>query len=486
MTLRAMVRARPVSPSLPAGMRRFYRAGVMMQTVPLLLIAAALIASRASLAASPAAGPSGEVVCPMDHAVELVLPDGVTVTLEPGTRGHWFPRTRLPSETNGWAVGYHFALTDGEIGVRMPAGARGSHAFLVSTPQGTLTDWRGKLHVSTHGETSAAAIYEGALVVGSNGIGFAVYDGAGILMRKGINPDKSRHIPDAPQWVGGVARSSFMVAPAETHPIVRLAWGAVAGAAGYRVLIAADPAMSRVLEVATTTETSFDLVERPPDTRYWTEVRAVGSEGIVGEWSAPRPVRVVHYALPDGAFVARDGAVVLRPGESIALSGADGIEVSFTTTMQGFPSAPVPLYWSKVGAALALPDDPDVVDRLVHLRDPGIGLETSLRLARRQLRADIQLSPKNAHTGDPLDVRALVWDPSGRIDGATADVSLKVMQEIDPVAVAWQRTGNVWMTHLPQRARSGPTVVRVVATDDRGIEIGRGFLELEGTPMSGR
>jgi hypothetical protein len=183
--------------------------------------------------------------------------------------------------------------------------------------------------------------------------------------------------------------------------------------------------------------------------------------------------------------VARDGAVVLRPGEFIALSDAEGIEVSYTTTMLGFPSAPVPLYWSKVGAALGLPDDADVVDRLVHIRAPGIGLETSLRLARRQLRADIQLSPKNAHTGDPLDVRALVWDPSGRIDGATADISWKVMQEIDPLAVTWQRTGNVWTTHLPQRARSGPTVVRVVASDDHGVEIGRGFLELEGSSIRG-
>jgi hypothetical protein len=449
-----------------------------MQTLPLLVIAGALVAPHASIAASRPADPSGEVAAPPDHAVDLTLPDGVTVTLEAGTRGRWFPRSKLPSENNKWVIGYHLVLSDGEIEVRMPPGPRGSHAFLVATPQGTLTDWRGKLHVNTHGATSAAAIYEGALVVGSNGIGFPVYDGAGIVMRKGTNPDKWQHIPDAPQWTGDAAATSLVLAPTEAHANVKLAWTSVRGAASYRILVAGDSDMSQVLEVATTSETSFELVERPPATRYWAQVRAVGSEGIVGEWSTPRSLRVVHYAAPEGAFVARDGALVLRPHEFVTLSGADGVEVSFTRP--GRSSAAVPLYWSKLGGPLTLPDDPDAPERIVHLRDPGMTGETMLRLARRQLRADIELFPKDARTGDPINVRALVWDPSGRVDGANENVSLKATVEIDPIAVAWQRKGNAWTAHIPARATGGPSVIRVVATDDRGTEIGRGFLELAG------
>jgi hypothetical protein len=454
-----------------------------MQTALLMLIAGALVAPHASIAAGSTV-PVGEIASPADRAVDLVLPDGVTVTLEPGTRGRWLPRARLPSETNSWALGYHLVLTEGEIEVQMPPGPRGRHAFLVATPQGTLTDWRGKLHVSTHGETSAAAIYEGALVVGSNGIGFAVYDGAGIVMRKGLNPDKSRPIPAAPQWAGDPAAGSFVVAPAETRTAVKLAWKPVRGAASYRVVIAADPRMSRVIEVATTAETSFEMMERPPATRYWAQVRAVGPEGIVGEGSSPRPLRVLHYLTPAGAFVARDGPVVLRPGETVSLSGADGVEQSYTTS--GAPSVSVPLYWSKVDGAFGLPDDPEVPERVVHLRDPGVAGETILRLARRQLRADIELTPKDARAGDPIDVRAVVWDPSGRIDGENEGVSLKTTLDIDPLVVAWQRAGNVWTAHIPRRALTGPTVIRVVATDDRGTEIGRGFLELEGATASRR
>jgi hypothetical protein len=170
---------------------------------------------------------------------------------------------------------------------------------------------------------------------------------------------------------------------------------------------------------------------------------------------------------------------VLRPHEVVSLSDPDGVELSYTTS--DLPSASAPLYWSKVGGSLGLPDDPDLPERLVHLRDPSVPGETTLRLARRQLRADIELSPKNARTGDPVDVRALVWDPSGRIDGANAQVTLKATLDIDPIVVNWQRTGNAWTAHVPARALGGPTVIRVVANDDRGTEIGRGFLELEGT-----
>ena len=165
--------------------------------------------------------------------------------------------------------------------------------------------------------------------------------------------------------------------------------------------------MTNVLAEATTTETNFVMVEHETVGRYWVQVRAVGKEGIVGECSAPRPLRVVHYATPNGAVVARDGAIVLRSHEGVMLSGADGIEVSYTRPRAGGDVAPV--YWSKLWGPLALPNDDSVTERVAHLRDPGIAGEGSVRLARRQLRADIELFPKDARAGDLIDVRALVW-----------------------------------------------------------------------------
>ncbi|WP_198096871.1 hypothetical protein, partial [Clostridioides difficile] len=73
-------------------------------------------------------------------------------------------------------------------------------AFLVSSKAGTLTGWRGSVHVMVHDDTTAAAIYEGALVVGSNGVGFPVYDATAVTIRKGAVPEKSHGIPKAPAW----------------------------------------------------------------------------------------------------------------------------------------------------------------------------------------------------------------------------------------------------------------------------------------------
>src|ERR1700722_1310325 len=198
-----------------------------------------------------------------EQPLEMTLPDGVTIELDPGAMVHWLSGTKLPSEINKWTHGYHLVLEEGELEVRMPPAPKGSHAFLVSTQAGTLTDWRGHLHVMVHGNTSAAAIYEGALVVGTNGQGFPVYDGAGILIRKGIDPEKSHVIPAPPEWVGG--SGGLAVIPARSHASMSFAWSPVPAAANYRIEIAKDRTMVRVVSRATTTEPHFTTPEPGPE-----------------------------------------------------------------------------------------------------------------------------------------------------------------------------------------------------------------------------
>jgi hypothetical protein len=433
--------------------------------------------------------PAGDVQAPADRTLTVTLPDGVAVTLEPGTHGLWLPRSKLPSETNGWAQGYHLVLVEGELDVRMPDAPKGSHAFLVQTRAGTLTDWRGKLHVMVHDDKTTAAIYQGALVVGSNGMGFPVYDGAGILMRKGINPDKSRGIPAAPAWDGEHGAPSLLVEAEGTKGNVGVSWGAVPGAASYRVAIAHDPAMSGVVEMATTTDTTYAMVERSAgtagtagNTGFWAQVRAIGPEGIVGEWSAPRAMRVVHYTLPDGATVARDGSIVLPARGSLNLTDADGLEVAYGTSVG---RSPVPLYWSKLAGALRLPDDADM--RVVHLRDPSLGQETSVTLAKRALRVNVDMTPRDPPRGTPIDVRATAWDPTRRLDPAQEKITLEATLDLDPIPVAWRQEGSTWTARITPRPTFRPTVVRVVARDAFGLEIGRGFVEIgDASTASGR
>jgi uncharacterized protein YaiE (UPF0345 family) len=411
-----------------------------------------------------------------EHPLEMTLPDGVTITLEPGSLAYLMPAAKLPSETNTWTRGYHLVLQDGELEVRMPPGPKGSHAFLVSTSAGTLTDWRGQLHVMVHREMTAAGIYEGALVVGSNGQGFPVYDGAGILMRKGIDPDKTRGIPAAPEW----ERSTSLALVAEqARATLDMGWATVEGAASYRVEVATDPGMDDAVLRVATTDAHYSPPEPSPGGRYWARVRAVGAEGIVGEWSTPRPLRVLRYKLPERAFVARDGAVVLPDGASLELSDHNGIQAAYENASRLARRIQLPLYWTGLTGPLRLTTEEPV--RIVHLRDTELGGEASLLLARRQLRAEVDLTPKNARwPTDPIDARIVVEDPSGRIDVANEPVTVEAMLDLTPLPVAWQRHANVWIGRIPPRPAMQPCVVRVVVKDDRGSEIGRGFVEIEG------
>ena len=92
-----------------------------------------------------------------------------------------------------------------------------------------------------HEDKTTAAIYEGALVVGSNGQGFPVYDGAGILMRRAIDPDKSRAAsPRRRPWDATRGAPSLLLEPRAPRQRGRVAWKPVPGAASYRVAIAQD------------------------------------------------------------------------------------------------------------------------------------------------------------------------------------------------------------------------------------------------------
>jgi hypothetical protein len=417
-----------------------------------------------------------------DQPLEMTLPDGVTVTLEPNALARWMPGGKLPSETNRWTHGYHLLLEDGELEVRMPPTAKGSHAFLVSTSAGTLTDWRGQLHVRVHKDATAAAIYEGALVVGSNGQGFPVYDGAGILMRRGVNPDKTRGIPASPSWDS--ASGGLSLGPADAEPEVALAWSPVANAAEYRVEVALDRTMVRVVQRATTHDPHFRATVPAGVNRTWVHVRAVGSEGIVGAWSPARAIRAARYTLPDGAFVARDGVLVVPSDATVAIRNGDGLEVAYENVTGSGRGFAVPLYWGKLSGPLHLADEAPV--RIAHIRDPAIGAEARLVLARRQLVADVAIGPPKARwPGDPVDVRVDVRDPSGRIDATGEAVSVGATLDLTPLDVAWEHHGASWRARIMPRLIGSSSIVRVVVRDARGGEIGSGFLELASVGVAG-
>ena len=409
--------------------------------------------------------------------LELKFPDGVEVTMEPGATAVFRGRGRLPTEHNGWYAGFHVEQRAGEIDVRIPTQPPAERAFLVSSKAGTLTGWRGSVHVVVHDDTTAAAIYEGALVVGSNGVGFPVYDATAVTIRKGSMPEKSMGIPATPTWATGTPAGTTpplaLVRANEKAPL-GFAWSPVQGATAYRVEVSTDPVMVNVIQRATTDKTSFTVGEVPAGGRYWVRVRAVVGDGIVGGWSKPRALRVVRLTYPPNAVVANDGTVILGESTGIALGETDGIEVAYEQV--GGPR--VPLAWIKAPSELRLGAHGS---RLVHIRDATLGVETQLVLGRREMRAKIDLCPKRARwPEDPVTIKVTVSDPSARIDPSTEMLTFETTVNLESVTVAWHHAGATWWATLPPRPPPGPWVVRVTARDASGTVIGEGGLEVDG------
>ena len=453
-----------------------YVAGVLMALAP-----ATAFSAPPPPPPPPPPAPTGDVLVPADQVLTTALPDGVVVTFEPGSSARWGGAGKLASETAKWTRGFHIELTDGEIDVTMPVAAKGERAFLVTTRAGTLTDWRGRMHVTARGDATAVAVYEGAVVVGSNKQSFPVGDATAIVLHKGGDVDKSRALPAVPSWDGaGAGPPSFAVVAEGAGAMLGISWAPSTGASSYRVQIASDAAMTTIVQRAAVGDPRFGIPAPAAGVHYWAQVRAIGAEGLVGAWSAPRALRVLHYRLPSGGFIARDGVAVLPEGTSLALADADGVEIAYENVRPGAPPAPPVLYWAKLGGPLHLADDAPL--RIAHLRDPALGVETRVALARRQLRADVDLQPRKARAGDSIDVRAVVWDPSGRVDISSENVTLEAMADLDPLPVAWQHTTadarSVWTGRIGPRRDKGPSVVRVVVKDSIGQEIGRGFVEI--------
>jgi hypothetical protein len=334
--------------------------------------------------------------------------------------------------------------------------------------------------VFVHDDTTAAAIYEGALVVGSNGVGFPVYDATAVTIRKGAIPEKSHGIPGTPSWPATTP-------PGTTPPLALVrsgqkaqlgfAWTPVQGATAYRVEVSTDAVMVNVVKRETTTQTTFSVGEVPAGGRFWVRVRAIVGDGIVGGWSKPRPLRVLRLTYPERAIATSDGAVILPEDEALGLADAEGIEVAYEPT----DGPKGPLAWTKAPTALRLGP---TGGRIVHVRDATLGVETRLVLGRRELRARVEMCPKRARwPEDTLTIRATVSDPSARIDASNEALTFETTVNLEPIAVTWHHVGTTWWATVPPRAPPGPWVVRVTARDSAGNEIGWGGLEVEGKRM---
>ena len=368
-------------------------------------------------------------------------------------------------------------LSSGELDLD-PAHDRASDlGIVVMLPGGrSVALWRGAANVALHGDTAAAALYEGMAIAGSSASKWKpLVSGTGVILAPKANP-VTRPSPAVPRR--GRTRPVLRLAP---FAIVRgdervplgAAWSAALGGASYRVEVTPADGTAGPLLIATTENPSFKTEPLGPGS-YFMRVRAISAEGIAGQPSSPKPLRIAKLTLPPLATAAAHGAVVIAGSQSVMLDDPRDIEVA--TASEYDPTAAP--RWVPATAELALGSSSRRVLRIRHIPSQ---VETELTLVRRQLRAHISFTPTPARWPDsPIDVVVKVEDPSGYIDPAHEPLSIDARVDLDKLALDWKHAGDTWTARIPVRSPPGPWVVRVNVQDKAGVAIGGSLIDVDG------
>jgi hypothetical protein len=244
-----------------------------------------------------------------------------------------------------------------------------------------------------------------------------------------------------------------------------LSWPASAGTNGYRVEFRDEKGRLVASRETHATTLEAGAVHLSPG-KYSARVVGLDPSGLDGAHPVERTMRVVGVTVPERGFVDADGALHFPAGRSVALSRADGVEVTYGSGNY-FVQAPKSLELTR--------GEP----RLVRFRVAGDASESSLWLLPHVVRARVEFGPATpTWPHDSLEIRVHVDDPKGASGPNGVEVHPKVLLGVDPVAVDFVRDGNVLRGVLPPQAGNGPWVVRVEVQDQTGTELGRDFIEV--------
>jgi hypothetical protein len=246
--------------------------------------------------------------------------------------------------------------------------------------------------------------------------------------------------------------------PASTN----LSWPAVAGAFGYDVLVtkrgSGDVTLRRTVERP---EIAFQL----PPGRYDAQVRSRSAFGFHGASTPAHPLRVVAVDLPPGASYGK-GVVRLGVSQRLHVLDTEGLEATYDDASD-FVQLP-----GSVGLIRRRPT-------LLRLREQGSREQLTLRLEPRLRSASVELGPK--HATWPRDrVTVTIRDRNGG-EEAPPKLNPRVLLNVSPVQVQWERRDNTWIGVVPRPVSAGPWVVRVEVEDEYGELLARDHLEVAGS-----
>jgi hypothetical protein len=415
-----------------------------------------------------------ELMCEQGCSVRTA--DGSVLNLAEGAHIAIGQMMFVPLGGGPAALGRRFELREGSISVLVSNDTRRPHTVIIGGPNDTNAALRPGLSQvvvsSEQGDrfgiacvTGSARIKKGKQVLPlQTGQATAITDADAALVAKPLG--SAPLIRTAQATMGELQPLAVALSSAGARP--GLEWVSVPGASRYEIDISSDPSFRSLADVARVDgKTTRYLTKNLTHGTYWGRVISFDEAGLASLPSEPTQLRVVTVSVPDnGAVDAARGAVVAPTGAVMGISDSETLEMA----KEGG-------YFSAAPSDITVDSEP----RVVRLRRKGdFGHETRFVVEPRGLRADIKLTPFYARwPSDGVDVSVMLRDPTGRVDPLTVEPQLEVLVGLEPIAVEWKREGTLLTAHIEPRAPTGPAVVRVIAKDHDGAQLGRNFLEIE-------
>jgi len=427
------------------------------------------IAVVIALAASPTtaqAGPAERVLSAEQQEQSVSLSGGVSLELAPMTRLQRMPGTELVLSASGQRVSTHVLLLEqGRVQVTLaPSGQGPGRAVMVRTAGSQIAVVKsGRAVVMLKDGGLVVANLEGETLTGSTqGLKPLA---AGVILLTATKTRGARTVTrlPAPAFQPG-PRLAIWIGD-RVQPI-RLRWDGIPGANGYRVEIrAADgTAAPRTIRLDEPEAVLGDASLAAGD--HLVTVRAVDEFGLDGAASYGERIAMTSVLLPNGAYVDERGRMRMAPGQTMAFSRSEALEISRAGVF----------HWLPAPGSIGM-DQVAVTRMFVRAKGSSIGIP--FELAPREIVADVQMAPgKPVWPRDPVRITVRVRDETGRTPAWVQPIA-SVTLGLKPVSTVWERKGDVMKAVIPGQAGSGPVVVRVEVRDQFGLFLGRNFLEID-------
>lgn len=392
----------------------------------------------------------------------IVLADGSHVRLSGGSVVQLLPPTRLELGS-GNVRGQVVRLVKGVCDVTVSEAADAPSPVLVrGSRQMSALVKSGSTTVRAGAGTLSVANLRGEALATSGDDWLQVPAGNGRSLRAGGGKGTLRPLMEAPT-PGGGRRFALAIDGAQADPL-ELSWGRVHGAKGYEVLVERLDRAS-VSHFALGRDVTSIALPSLGAGAFRANVRAIGDDDLPSQWASPVALTCLGVALPSGAYVTPSGSIQLPERHALKFLDVDGLEVGVGESFLSPPPKELSLLNGE--------------DQVVRIRHKGGNDVHTLTMQSRNAEALVDISPKNPRwPGPALEVRVrLAAKRAGHVSTNVRPVP-RALLDLAPVDVAWVEKDGFLVGTIPSQAIDRPHVLRVVVDDQRGVELGRGSVEI--------